>query len=427
MHNCRPSGLVRVAESRLLAQSASWSAWLWPAITLLIGLVWLRRHADLNTAQREKVLTPDDAGSSDAATLFASSGGASAASVAWPRVSMLVAAKDEEANIGRCIAGLRAQDYPNLELIFVNDRSTDRTPQLIDAAAAADPRIVACHVKELRAGWFGKNNAMREGAARAGGEYLCFSDADCAFDAPQLVRAAVRHAVTERIDFLSVLPRLEAVSFWERVIQPVAGGVLLIWYPPRRVNDPNSPTAYANGAFMLLRRSTYDALGGHEHVRTQVNEDMHLARRAKSAGFTLRSIRSQGLYRVRMYAGFAQIWRGWSRIFYGCFGTFPRLLATLVFLALFSLSPYVTLAASAATQSAAGVAASLLTIGAQQSVLWRFWRLSGIPAPWALTYPLGAAVCAGMVIAAMAKLGGLTTTTWRGTTYRGQTLHNTSA
>lgn len=408
----------------MLAQFASWSPWLWPTLTLLIGVVWLRRHADLNAAQREKVLTPDDAGALDPAACAAQAPPAAnaAAPTAWPRVSMLVAAKDEEANIGRCIAGLRAQDYPNLELIFINDRSSDRTAQLIDAAAAADARIVAIHVTDLRPGWFGKNNAMREGAARATGDYLCFSDADCAFDAPQLVRAAVRHAVAQRIDFLSVLPRLEALSFWERVIQPVAGGVLVFWYPPKRVNNPASPTAYANGAFMLLRRKIYDGLGGHEPVRTQVNEDMHMARLAKRAGFTLRSIRSRGLYRVRMYTGFAQIWRGWSRIFYGCFGTFPRLLITLLFLTLFSLSPYLTLATCAAAQSTPGVVAALLAIVAQQSVLWRFWRLSGIPAAWALTYPLGAAVCIGMVFAAMAKLGGLTSTTWRGTTYRGHTL-----
>ena len=379
---------------------------IWFGLTCLIGLVWLKRHIDLNRGRNEPVLSSDEPG---------------VAPADLPALSVLVAAKDEEANIGRCLAGLLAQDYPRLQLIIVDDRSTDGTGRIIDEAAARDARLTPVHVTELQPGWFGKNNAMREGVARAGGDWLCFSDADCAYDSPRLLTAAMRYALREGVDFLSVLPRLEAGTFWEHVVQPVAGAIMVFWFPPHLVNSPSSPRAYANGAFMLMPRTTYTAIGGHELFRATLNEDMHMARAVKAAGLKLRVIRGGALYRVRMYVGLKQIWRGWSRIFYGCFGTFPRLLLSLLMLTVFSLSPYVTLLAAPLLgpwSTWLGFAAGF-AVAAQQSVLWRFYGVIGAGRAWALTYPLGAALCAGMTVNAMRRLGGVATTTWRGTIYRG--------
>ncbi len=375
--------------------------WFW--ITLLLAPIWLRRHIDLWRGRREPVLRPDEPGPADT-----------------PSVSFLVAAKDEEPNIRRCVEGLLRQDYPDLQVIVVNDRSSDRTGAIIDELAARDPRLTAMHVTHVRDGWFGKNNAMQDGVGRATGEWLCFSDADCTYDSPRLVSSAMRFALRERVDFLSVLPLLEARTFWERVVQPVAGAIMVFWFPPHKVNDPRYPHAYANGAFMLLSRAAYERLGGHEPVRATLNEDMHLARRAKQAGLRLRAIRGGTQYRVRMYTGFWQIWRGWSRIFYGCLGTLPRLLASVAMLAIFSVSPYLTLLASPLVgrgwEWLAG--AALTAIVSQQSILWGFYHVTGNGRAWALTYPLGAAVCLGMTIDSIRRLAG-GTTTWRGQAYRG--------
>jgi hypothetical protein len=210
---------------------------------------------------------------------------------------------------------------------------------------------------------------------------LCFSDADCAYDSPLLLRAAVSFARREGIEFLSVLPRLEANSLWEKVIQPVAGAIMVFWFPPQKVNDPRCREAYANGAFMLMTRRAYEAIGGHEYAKATLNEDMHMARQAKRVGVRLQVLQSAGLYRVRMYTGLKQIWRGWTRIFYGCFGTLPRLVS-------------------------------------QQSILMRFYALTGNAPGWALTYPVGATVCLGMTLNAMTRLTGKTTN-WRGTAYAG--------
>ncbi len=394
--------LVREMLSFGLHFSAA-AVWFW--LLLLIGLVWLRRHLDLNRANRDPVLSPNDRAGTDPP---------------WPRLSVLVAAKDEESNIEACLGGLLAQDYPGLEVIAVNDRSSDRTGEIIDAVAGRDARVTALHVRELPPGWAGKNHAMYTGVQRATGDFLCFTDADCRYHAPGLLRAAVRHAQAQQIEFLSVLPELEAHTFWERVVQPPAGAIMVFWFAPERVNNPASPCAYANGAFMLLTRAAYEKLGGHQQLRGALNEDMQLARQAKRAGLRLRVVRGSGMYSVRMYAGLRAIWRGWTRIFYGCFGTWPRLIVSAIFLSVFSLSPWITLLCSPLLGSIGpGLAAAAgFAIVAQQSVLRRFYRLCAMPASWALAYPLGAAFCLAITCNAMTRLAGRRTS-WRGTAYAG--------
>lgn len=383
---------------------ASWlAAWFW--LLLLIALVWLRRHGQLNRAHLEPILTADQA----------DDGGAE-----MPTLSVLVAAKDEEANIGRCVESLLAQDYPGLQVVAANDRSQDRTGAILDELAARDPRLKVVHIRELPAGWAGKNHAMHQAVQHAAGQVLVFTDADCQFHEPRMLRAAVRFAQREKVDLLSVLPQLEAGTFWERVVQPPAGAIMVYWFPPQRVNDPASRVAYANGAFMLMSRESYERLGGHEGARGALNEDMHFAATAKRRGLRLRVIRGDGLYTVRMYVGMRQIWNGWTRIFYCCFGTLGRLMASVLFLSIFSLAPTVSLLLSPLA-GAAGPAIALaaaVAVVAQQTVLWRFYALGGTPPAWALTYPLGAAVCLGITLNAMRRHGGATTK-WRGTVYSG--------
>ena len=394
--------------------SLSWdwiptSIWWW--CTLLIGLVWLKRHIDLLRGKQEPVLQPDQPGVPDAEL---------------PRLTVLVAAKDEEQNIDRCLDGLLTQQYPALQVIAINDRSADTTGRILDEYEKNDIRFKAVHIKELTPGWFGKNHAMNAGVQQAKGEWFCLTDADCVFESPQLLAAAGRYALRQKVDFLSVLPRLEAGTFWERVIQPVAGAIMVFWFPPQKVNSDQSPRAYANGAFMLMSRKTYEAIGGHERVKATLNEDMHMARLVKEAGLRLRVIRGGDMYHVRMYVGFKQIWRGWSRIFYGCFGTFGRLLGSVLMLSIFSVSPFLTLLLSPLAGENWGWFAGVggFAILAQQSILWQFYAISGSKPAWALTYPIGATVCLGMTLNAMGRLGGLVSTTWRGTTYRGGSRTN---
>lgn len=397
---------------------------IWALACGLVGLLWLTRHVEISRARRtERVLS---ASSYDGPP------------ESPPRISILIAAKDEEHTIQACVESFLRQDYPNFQVIVVNDRSTDRTGEILDdLAARANGKLQALTVETLREGWFGKSNAMREGASVADGDWLCFADADCRQTSDRTLSVALREATEHGLDFLSVLPVLETRSFWERLLQPVCAAIMMIWFHPKRVNDPRSRTAYANGAFMLMTRSCYERIGGHDRVKTQVNEDMHLARLAKQQGLRLAVIRNQGLYVTRMYSSFAETWRGWSRIFYGCFGSFRRLAGTAVLILVASVFPWVSLfvaAAAALTRDPASagpwrtvalVAAVVVIL--QQTVTFRFYRLTGSHPAWSAGYILGIMLCLGMLFNAVLKLGGTTRTIWRGTVYRGDRLERSGS
>lgn len=390
---------------------------IWSILLLGVTCVWLSRHLVINRAKRENPpLRPSYTGPRHE----------------LPRVSVLIAGKDEERNIETAVRTMLMQDYPNFELIVINDRSSDRTPEILERLKTElqDSRFKVIHIEDLPEGWFGKNNAMAVGIKQAHGQLLCFGDADCRQTSPRTLSVAVQYMLDQQVDFLSVLPELETHSIWERIIQPVCGAVMVFWFHPKKVNDPNDSAAYANGAYMLMSRSCYDAIGGHDAVRTEVNEDMHMARLAKKHQQRLFVMQSEDLYTVRMYCGFREIWRGWSRIFYGCFGTFRRLRVSMLMLLGTNIFPYTSLliamgvlaaqgwqGADPAWRMVAGAAGACVL--AQQSVIMRFYRLCRTPARWAPTFIIGAVVCVGMLINAMLKLNGRTTTNWRGTVYRG--------
>lgn len=386
--------------------------WVWFGFTALAALVWTSRHLQINRAQRDMPPLTCNLFEGETSEL--------------PTLSMIVAAKDEEKNIGDCLTSLLNQDLPRLQVVAVNDRSEDETGPIMDAIASRDARLQAVHVSELRDGWFGKCNAMREGVALADGEWLCFTDADCVFHDRRMLTIALRWALREDVDFVSVLPVHKAHGFWERVIQPACSGILMIWFSPILVNDPKHPAAYANGAFMLMKRSCYEAIGGHEGVRSEVNEDMHLAKRAKANRQRLRVVGNDGLYSVRMYSTLTEMWSGWTRIFAGCFESRKRLILSILMVSIMGLSPWLALAASVISAAfGAGIVwqsilvSAMIACAAQTSVMIRFYALNHTGAMFGVLYPIGAVFGLGAMIAAWGRVTGRKSLTWRGTTYKG--------
>jgi len=389
----------------------------WLVLNTLVMLVWLSRHMEVSRVLRMHTpLTPlSHRNAKDQPT---------------PRVSILVAAKDEASNIETCVRTLLAQDYGDFEVIAANDRSDDDTGTILDRLAAEFPdRLTVIHVQSLKEGWFGKNNAMRQAVARASGEWMLFVDADCRQTSDRCLTVAMSEALSRGVDFISVMPVLETRSFWERVIQPVCGAVMALWFNPRRVNDPTSAASYANGAFMLMTRDNYNAIGGHEAVKTELNEDIQMARLTKQLGRRLYVTHNDGLYVTRMYSSLSEAWRGWSRIFFGSFGCLRRLLISLIVLVVMSVLPFVSLAVSAAGWLFSGdqsrrdwmlvLISSLILVITLESVVYRLMKLLQTPRWTFITYPLGAVLALGMLINAMTKYAGASTT-WRGTTYRGE-------
>ena len=383
-------------------------------LSALVLLVWLSRHRMISAEKRQgfalsEAYDPPDGPATD-----------------WPLISVIVAAKDEEACIADCVRTMLDQDYPHFELLVANDRSSDRTPDIVSEIARTEPRLRLVNITSLPEGWCGKNNAMQTAIAQARGPWICMIDADCRQTSRASLRLAMQYALDQRADLLSVLPNLEMKGFWENVVQPVCGGMLMIWFHPDKVNSPRHPHAYANGAFMLIQRSAYLAVGTHEAVKYQVNEDMHMAARLKAAGLRLVVVRNHGLYLVRMYTSLRAICRGWGRIFYGTFGTLRRLSISLMVLVLMGLLPYATallgllaLAAGAGPRGLvlATAIVGLAAAGMQISVIYRFYKLLGARKDLAWTYPIGCLVSVYALGIALSKLRKGSRLSWRNTTY----------
>jgi len=378
---------------------------------LLVAAVWLLRHLQLNRQRHRGVtLSNDSPGPGDQP----------------PSVSLVVAAKDEQDTIETCLRTVLDQDYPNFEVIVCNDRSIDRTSELARAIASTDSRVRVVDIDTLPDGWCGKNHAMQRGIELARGRWICMIDADCRQRSRRTLSVAVAHAVENNIDLLSILPTLEMQGFWETAIQPVCSGTMMIWFRPEAVNDPDKKPAYANGAFMLIRRSVYEAIGTHEAIKGRVSEDMKMAARLKSMGHVLRVVRSEGLYSVRMYRSLGEAVRGWTRIFFGTFGTIPRLTVSFFLLLLMGTVPWAM--AAVTTPSAVGspwpscawiaCLASWAAVAAKLSVLVRFYRVLGIRPVMALTYPAGNAITLYILIVALTRHLPWTKVEWRGTRYQ---------
>jgi glycosyltransferase involved in cell wall biosynthesis len=351
-----------------------------------------------------------------------------------PKVTVLVPAKDEEARIGRCVTSILAQDYPNLELVAVDDRSADGTGTTLDALAARDPRVRVVHVRpgELPAGWGGKSHALHRGVAVARGSWLLFVDADVQLE-PDALSAALAVAVKRDFDMISLLPRFVGRGFWEELLQPLTGAATGAMFAIALTNANHNRTAFANGQFMLVRRQAYESIGGHEAIRGTLSEDTAIARRLKDAGFRPRLGWGDAFASVRMYDSLASIVRGWGRNFFvGTRGRPWRILAAVAFVVLCCFSSYAAVAwgvyRNAHPLIALGgwgwIAAGAVHWLLMTLLLARVYQWSGARGWHALLFPLGAAVllvifARALVICATGKVE------WRGTSYSRAALRTT--
>jgi cellulose synthase/poly-beta-1,6-N-acetylglucosamine synthase-like glycosyltransferase len=228
-----------------------------------------------------------------------------------PSVSAIIPARDEEFNIGRVVRSLAAQ-LEISEIIVVDDQSADGTAHVLEGLADDVPQLRALEAGSLPEGWVGKNHAAWQGAQRAGGAWLLFTDADALHLKGSTARA-LHQAEASGADLLSISPAQELHTWWERAMIPFVYSRLSQLYSYAAVNDPSSPAAAANGQFILIRRQAYEAIGGHAAVRGEVLEDVALARRAKAAGFRLLFTPDEGMVRVRMYTTFRAMWEGWTK------------------------------------------------------------------------------------------------------------------
>lgn len=289
----------------------------------------------------------------------------------WPqvKVSVIVPCRNEARNLPILIPSLMAQDYPHIEFIFLDDRSTDDTLRLLEAAAAKYPRIKVLQGKPLPPGWTGKNHAMHQCAEAATGEWLLFSDADTEH-LKHSVSSSLRYALERKLDLLTLSARCVCKSFGEHLVQPMGIGCFSVWFKLEEVNDPNSTTPLACGQYLMIKKSVFNAVGGAERIKNAVTEDLELFKNVKAAGYRCELAIGAHIFATRMYQSFAESWVGWRRIYLHALNkNVPSLIQKIFMLLFFSAAPFFIL----------GLA------------LWQ-WA-SGVPG-WGLTAALSAGLCA---------------------------------
>jgi glycosyltransferase involved in cell wall biosynthesis len=296
------------------------------------------------------------------------------------------------------VESLAAQTYPHLEIVAVDDGSSDRTPAILADLARRDPRIRVLRVDGPAPGWTGKSFALASGVALARGRWLCFTDADTVH-APGSIAHAVGFAEAHGLALLSLTSRQLTVSFWERVIQPVVFGLLDQWFPLARVGDPVSPVAAANGIFILVARDAYDAAGGHRAVAGEVLEDVALARRVKATGARIAFVDGADLVAARMYTTLTEIRHGWTKNLYRLRGRRPRAaLASLLELGITLVWPAIGTAAALLTDPTGAGWIAALALGLVLGAEIPFRARRGHDIRWSPTVPLGGALVAAFLL-----------------------------
>jgi glycosyltransferase involved in cell wall biosynthesis len=244
---------------------------------------------------------------------------APAADVDCPRISILFAARDEEEKLPAALATLMEIDYPDLEVIAVDDRSRDATGRILDEFAATYPRLRVVHITELPAGWLGKPHALQNAFEACSGDWLLFTDADVRFK-PAALRRAVALSKARHMDHLTLMGDVEMVGFWEKVLITFFAMAFNLASDPYRVSLPHSRAYMGVGAFQLLKRSAYEGSGTHRRLAMEVVDDMKLGKIVKQAGYRSGAGIAQEYVAIRWHAGIRNLVRGVTKNFFAALG-----------------------------------------------------------------------------------------------------------
>jgi glycosyltransferase involved in cell wall biosynthesis len=330
-----------------------------------------------------------------------------------PSVTVLFAARDEEEKLPQALETLRQIDYPTLEIVAVNDRSTDGTEKILNDAARRDPRLKVINIAELPAGWLGKPHALQRAYEASSGEWLLFTDADVRFF-PAAIRRAITLVQTNNLDHLTLMTDVEMHGFWEKTVLTFFGLGFHMATNPRGVADPQSRAYIGIGAFQMVKRAAYEASGMHRRLCMEVLDDMKLAKIVKQSGFRSAVGIAQDSVTVRWHAGIGNIVRGVTKNFFA--GAEFRLFIVAIQLTAIicaNILPFLALPFVHGWSLAFVIVSVTIALGfhAGTAVVMR-------ASPWyAFTQPLGAAIFAYMLLRSTVvtlRQGGIV---WRETFY----------
>ncbi|MBI3170778.1 MAG: glycosyltransferase [Chloroflexi bacterium] len=345
-----------------------------------------------------------------------------------PLVTVCIPARDEETNIRRCVEAVLRQDYPNFEVIVLDDRSTDSTSEILRQLAAQDDKLKIIHGSDLPEGWAGKPHALYQASAAARGDWLCFVDADT-FLTPNALSAVYAKSIETHADLFTILTKQILGSFWERTVMPLVMTALSVGFSPRKVNDPNRRDAVANGQFIFIKHSVYDLIGGHEKIKDQIVEDKALSENVKWNGHRLVMADGTQVASTRMYTSLAGMWEGWTKNIYlglrdhpsllllGAFGATLALIAAL-FLPVWPLLGLLWYLNGGGWLALVVILKALVVWGVLIYIRSLVARNMEISSWYALLTPLGAGVFAAMMLTSAWKVVSGQGVTWRGRKYQ---------
>lgn len=338
-----------------------------------------------------------------------------------PTLSVIVPARNEETELESSLDSLLEQDYPNLEIILVNDRSTDGTGGILDRVAGSRQNARVLHVEHLPGGWIGKNHAIYSGERWTNGEWLLLTDADVRFR-PDTLRRAVTYAEQHGLDHLTLVPRWELPGYWLKGVVAFFYVVLLLYEGYYRANMPRRKKGIGVGAFNLIRHKSYREIGGYEAFPRRPDDDLTLGSRVKESGLRQRVLLGHRLISVKWYGSLGALARGFEKNAYAALDySLPKAVLYSASLLLVSVWPFVAISFS----TGYALPLYLVAIGCQLGAYaisnhFLGWRLI----PLTVGYPVFATIFTGLLIRStlLALLrGGVY---WRGTFYPNSLLRN---
>ena len=337
----------------------------------------------------------------------------------WPALSLISPACDEADTIEQGLGSALALPYPALQVVAVDDRSTDGTGAVLDRMAAGAPHLKVVHLTELPPRWLGKVHALARGVEQATGEWLLFADADVRF-APDALKRAVRHAVDGELDLLTALPQVDSAGWLGDMALLAMGPAFVLGNQIWRVRDPQSERAAGVGAFILVRRAALERSEGLEWLRLEVADDVGLGLLIKRAGGRLDLVCARGAIQLRWYASYGEMTRRMQKNWYAIVGRFSvtRTATAGIVLALIGLAPLWAVLAP----TPRNVALAALTYLSQTGAGLLFARWTGWTRRGAPFMGVGLAL-QGVACLRAARTGArLNGVEWRGVVYPARTL-----
>jgi len=231
----------------------------------------------------------------------------------YPKVSVILPARNEEDFLAKCLDTLVDQDYPNYEIIVIDDSSQDSTGNIIIEYANKYSKIIPVSAKPKPEGWMGKNWACVEGYKKSTGDLLLFTDADTKHS-KNVITLVVDHLESNKLEALTVIPRLVTLDFWTNITLPMISTFLHTRFSAIRVNDPTKKTGYFFGSFFIINKKTYEKIGTHEGVKQEIIEDGALGKKVKENGHKMKMVRGERFIEAIWARDKSTLWNGLKRL-----------------------------------------------------------------------------------------------------------------